>query len=151
MCTTTNVEMVRSIGADHVIDYTQGGLHRRTAEQYDFILDNVGNRSLTELRRALTPTGTLISERRRVTRWMASGGRMVRAMLVLDVPVRRPDARPNFLMSANQADLLALKALLEAGTVRPGHRPHVPAEPRPPRRSISSAGVTPAARWRITV
>ncbi len=59
VCSTRNVEMVRSIGADHVIDYTQedftkGGPH------YDLIFDNVENRSLSDCRRALMPSGTLI-------------------------------------------------------------------------------------------
>ena len=60
VCSTRNVELVRSIGADHVIDYTQRGLHGR-AERYDLILDNVGNHSMAQTRRALTPDGTLIS------------------------------------------------------------------------------------------
>ncbi len=59
VCSSRNVDMVRSLGADHVIDYTSDdfadGTHR-----YDVILDNIGNRSLAECRRALTPTGIYV-------------------------------------------------------------------------------------------
>jgi NADPH:quinone reductase-like Zn-dependent oxidoreductase len=58
VCSTTNVDMVRSIGADHVIDYTQEDF-TQGGQRYDFILDNVGNHSLSDTRRALTPNGTL--------------------------------------------------------------------------------------------
>ena len=54
VCSTGNVDMVRSIGADHVIDYTQEDF-TQGAQRYDFILDNVGNHSLPDTRRALTP------------------------------------------------------------------------------------------------
>ena len=56
VCSTNNVELVRSIGADHVIDYTREDF-TRSATRYDFILDNVGNHSMAKTRRALSPTG----------------------------------------------------------------------------------------------
>ncbi len=59
VCSTRNVDLVRSIGADHVIDYTREDF-TRNVRRYDVVFDLVGNRSLTELRRALTPAGTLI-------------------------------------------------------------------------------------------
>ena len=59
VCSTRNVDLVRSIGADHVIDYTQEDFTRGD-RRYDFILDNVANHSLTDLRGALTPTGSLV-------------------------------------------------------------------------------------------
>src|SRR5439155_1174369 len=58
VCSTRNVNMVRSIGADHVIDYTREDF-TQGKERYDFILDNVGNHSLSATRRVLTPTGKL--------------------------------------------------------------------------------------------
>ena len=60
VCGAANVETVRSIGADHVIDYTLADF-REGVERYDLILDNVGDHSMADTRRALTPTGMLIS------------------------------------------------------------------------------------------
>jgi NADPH:quinone reductase-like Zn-dependent oxidoreductase len=57
VCSTKNVDLVRTLGADEVIDYTREDF---TRQQYDVILDLVGNRSLSDLRRALTPKGILI-------------------------------------------------------------------------------------------
>ena len=59
VCSTRNVELVRSLGADHVIDYTQEDF-TQGGPRYDLILDNVGNRSFSDCRRALTPRGTLL-------------------------------------------------------------------------------------------
>ena len=63
VCSTSNVEMVRSIGADHVIDYTQEDF-TRGKDRYDLILDNVGNHSFSDTRRALSAEGTLLSTAR---------------------------------------------------------------------------------------
>jgi len=57
VCSTRNVELVRGLGADHVVDYTR---HDFTEHRYDVVFDLVANRSLTDLRRALTPAGTLV-------------------------------------------------------------------------------------------
>ena len=59
VCSTRNVELVRSLGADAVVDYTREDF-TTTTDRYDVVLDLVGNRSLGELRRVLTPTGTLL-------------------------------------------------------------------------------------------
>jgi NADPH:quinone reductase-like Zn-dependent oxidoreductase len=59
VCRTRNLDLVRSLGADHVVDYTQEDF-TRTGRRYDIVLDLVGNRSLGAFRRALTPTGTLV-------------------------------------------------------------------------------------------
>ncbi|MBL8643680.1 MAG: NAD(P)-dependent alcohol dehydrogenase, partial [Rhodospirillaceae bacterium] len=56
VCSTRNVELVRSLGADHVVDYTKEDF-AEAAARYDVVLDNVGNRSLSDIRRVLTPTG----------------------------------------------------------------------------------------------
>ena len=110
---TKNVDMVRSIGADHVIDYTREDFTTGT-ERYDLILDNVGNHSMAETRRALTPRGTLISN----GGGHAAGklGRTVRAMLV-SMFVRQ-QAGPT-VKTQNHDDLVALKGLVEAGKVTP--------------------------------
>jgi NADPH:quinone reductase-like Zn-dependent oxidoreductase len=110
---TKNVEMVRSIGADHVIDYTHEDF-TKGAERYDLILDNVGNHSMAQTRRALTPAGTLISN----GGGHSDGklGRTVRTMLV-SIFVRQ-QASPT-VKTQNHDDLLALKGLVESGKVTP--------------------------------
>jgi len=110
---TANVDLVRSIGADHVVDYTQEDF---TAGQrrYDLILDNVGNHSMARTRRALTPTGTLISNGGA----HAGGklGRTIRQMLVSMVV--KQQAGPS-VKTQNHDDLVALRELVEAGKVTP--------------------------------
>ena len=59
VCSTRNVELVRSLGADHVVDYTADDF-ARAGQRYDVVFDLVGNRSLRDLRRALTPKGTVV-------------------------------------------------------------------------------------------
>ena len=59
VCSTANVQMVGSIGADHVIDYTKED-YTRTGQRYDLLVDIAGNRTLAECRRALAPTGVLV-------------------------------------------------------------------------------------------
>jgi len=110
---TKNVEMVRSIGADHVVDYTREDF-TEGAERYDLILDNVGNNSMARTRRPLTPTGTLISN----GGGHADGklGRTVRAMLASMVV--RQQASPT-IKTQNHDDLVALRGLVETGKVKP--------------------------------
>ena len=60
VCSTRNVELVRSLGADHVIDYTQANFTEGT-QQYDLIVDNVGNHDFLDLRRVVAPTGTIVT------------------------------------------------------------------------------------------
>jgi len=110
---TRNLELVRSIGADHVIDYTHEDF-RKGAERYDLILDNVGDRSMSDTRRALTPIGMLISN----GGGHAGGklGRVIRNNLASMVV--RQQGRPS-MKTQNRADLVALKELVEAGTVTP--------------------------------
>ena len=110
---TKNVDMVRSIGADHVIDYTQEDF-RAGAPRFDFILDNVGDRSMSETRRALASTGTLLSNGGGHT-----GGKLSRVIraTVASMFVRQ-QGKPT-VKTQNRADLLALKQLVEAGKVTP--------------------------------
>jgi len=117
ICSTRNVEMVKSIGADHVIDYTQDDF-TQGEQRYDLILDNVANRSSSELRRALTPEGTLQPNGggHSSGRWIGPMGGMVKAF-VSSLFVRQ-QGRP-FLSLPNKEDLTTLKELIEAGKVTP--------------------------------
>jgi len=113
VCSTRNADLVRSIGADHVIDYTREDF-REGVDRYDLILDNVGDRSMADTRRALTPSGRLISNGGA----HAAGklGRTLRTMLVSLVV--RQQAGPT-VKTQNHSDLLALTELAEAGKVTP--------------------------------
>jgi NADPH:quinone reductase-like Zn-dependent oxidoreductase len=110
---TRNVDLVRSIGADHVIDYTKDDFRSGT-ERYDLILDNVGNESMARTRRALRPTGTLISN----GGGHVAGklGRTIRAMFASMLV--RQQAGPS-LKTQNRDDLIALKELVETGAITP--------------------------------
>ena len=113
VCSTGNMDMVRSIGADHVIDYTTDDFTQGTA-RYDFILDNVGNHSLSQTRRALSPTGKL-----QPNGGGHSGGAigtLVQAM-VTSLFVRQ-QLRPSVKFQ-NHQDLVALKELVGSGKVTP--------------------------------
>jgi len=116
VCSTRNVEVVRSLGADHVIDYTREDFTQND-QRYDFILDNVANHSLSDLRGALTPAGTLVPNGGGFdNRWFASGGRVIGAR-VLDRFVGH--RLRTFLVSPTLEDLVFLKELIEAGKVTP--------------------------------
>lgn len=116
VCSTNKVDLVRSIGAGHVIDYTKEDFTQGD-ERYDFILDNVSRQSLSRLRRALAPKGILVPNGGRFDkRWTASLGIIIRARL-LSLFVGRK-LRP-FLSLPNQEDLAALADLLASGKVTP--------------------------------
>src|SRR5947208_90587 len=116
VCSTRNVDLVRSIGAGQVIDYTKENF-TQTGQHYDFILDNVATRSLSDLRRALTPKGTLVPNGGGFdNHWFASGGRVMSAK-VLSRFVSQ--TLRTFLMSQKLEVLVALKDLIEAGKVTP--------------------------------
>ena len=113
VCSTRNVELVRSIGADHVIDYTREDF-RKGAERYDLILDNVGDRSMADTRRVLTSTGTLLSNG-----GAHAPGKLGRTLrLMLASIVVRQQAGPT-IKSQNHADLLVLSELVGSAKVTP--------------------------------
>jgi NADPH:quinone reductase-like Zn-dependent oxidoreductase len=117
VCGTRNVDLVRSLGADHVIDYTQEDF-TRGEQRYDFILDNVANHSLSATRHVLTPNGRLQSNGggHARGRWIGSLG-IVMKVAAVSLFVRR-QLGPSIKFQ-NRADLLVLKDLLEAGKVTP--------------------------------
>ncbi len=116
VCSTGNIELVRSLGADHVVDYTQEDFTLGD-KRYDLILDNTANHSLAECRRSLTPTGTLLPNSARSDgRWFGAFGRMAKAM-VISLFVRQ-QGRP-FVAPVKKKDLVDLVELVEAGKVTP--------------------------------
>ena len=116
VASTTQLELVRSVGADEVIDYTRDDVTDGT-RRWDLILHTAGHRSLTQLRRALTPKGTLVivgSEGR--GRWLGGFDRSLRAPLL----ARLVGQRLRMLASKpGQQDLQTLRELLEAGKLTP--------------------------------
>lgn len=122
VCSTRNLELVRSLGADHVIDYTKEDF-TRLGRQYDVIVDLAQSCSLAELRRALTPTGTLVlvgsSGKNTLTgrnRWFKGTDRWISALFLSLFTRQR--LRP-LIHQDRKEDLLFLKELIEAGEVTP--------------------------------
>ena len=115
VCSTRNVDMVRSIGADRVIDYTQEDFSSGES-RYDLIFDNVENRSLSDCRRALKPGGTLILNSGSGARGLALLLRLIKP-LVLSPFVHHSLRR--YLSTPNHDDLVFLKKLVEAGKLTP--------------------------------
>ena len=113
VCSTRNAELVRSIGADHVIDYTREDF-TKGEHRYDLIFQLAGTNTPSECRRALTPRGTLV---------LSSGegrdsgvGRIVSAMVSSPFVTQR---LVSWVSSMKKADLLALTELIQAGKVKP--------------------------------
>jgi NADPH:quinone reductase-like Zn-dependent oxidoreductase len=113
VCSTRNVEMVRSIGADHVVDYSREDFVR-SGQRHDLVFQLAGTSSPSECRRALAPNGTLV---------LSSGdGRFTGIDRILTAMVSSPFVSQRlvtWVTKANNADLLTLKGLIEAGEVTP--------------------------------
>ena len=116
VCSATKVDLVRSLGADHVIDYTREDF-AEAERRYEVILDVGGNASLSRLRKALAPKGTLvITGGETGGRWLGGTDRQLRALVLS----RFVDQKlTTFVSSENHEDLLALKELVESGSVAP--------------------------------
>lgn len=118
VCSTRNVDLVRSLGADQVIDYTRDDF-TRDGRRYDVVFDLVGNRSLADHRRALTPTGTLILSGGGVFEGgslIGPAGLIMRGQLVsrfVRYRLLTLDAKPG------RENLAALSDLAEAGKITP--------------------------------
>ncbi len=116
VCSTTKVDLVRSLGADHVIDYTREDF-AKGEQRYDVILDIGGNSSLSRLRGVLTPKGRLIIMGGETGgRWLGGSDRQIRA-LALSPFVGQ--TLKTFISKENHEDLLVLAELIEAGKVTP--------------------------------
>jgi NADPH:quinone reductase-like Zn-dependent oxidoreductase len=116
VCSTRNLDVVRSIGADHVIDYTQEDFTKR-GQRYDLIFDCVGNHSLSACRRVLNPKGTCIMVGEMSGRSMIGVVARLITALVLSRFVSQKFV--TFLARPNKDDLTIIRDLMKAGKVKP--------------------------------
>ena len=118
VCSTSKVELVRSLGAERVIDYTRAEI-TDDGRRHDLVLDIGGNRPLRQLRRAITRDGTLVFVGGEDgDRWTGGLGRQVRAMAMSPF-VKQRLGTPWFIADENSDDLDFLRGLLETGKVAP--------------------------------
>jgi NADPH:quinone reductase-like Zn-dependent oxidoreductase len=110
VCSTRNVEMVRALGADHVVDYSKEDF-TRSGQRYDLILDNAASRSFGDLRRALTPQGVILPN-------SGHGGMTYVIKSFALAPFMRQQGSM-FVSKPDSAAMEALTELIEAGQVRP--------------------------------
>jgi NADPH:quinone reductase-like Zn-dependent oxidoreductase len=116
VCSTRKVDLVRSLGADDVIDYTRDDF-AATGRRYDLILDIAGNRSVSQLRRALAPRATLvIVGGEGGGRWLGGIDRQLRATMLSPFVSQKLGT---FVAKAKGEDLVVLTDLIEAGKVTP--------------------------------
>jgi NADPH:quinone reductase-like Zn-dependent oxidoreductase len=116
VCSTRNVEMVRSIGADHVIDYTQEDF-TKSARRYDVILDCVGNHSFSECRRVLNARGSYVGAGGSSDNWMI--GPLARALKALVLSWFVSQKQFMVLAKPSKEDLTIMGELMATGKVTP--------------------------------
>jgi NADPH:quinone reductase-like Zn-dependent oxidoreductase len=118
VCSTRNLELVRSIGADHVIDYTKEDFSK-SGQQYDLILDNVGTQPLSQFRRALTPKGICVmigGGGPNDGRWVGPMARPIKALLVSPFVSQKMGM---MMAEMNHNDLAFLADLMQSGKLTP--------------------------------
>jgi NADPH:quinone reductase-like Zn-dependent oxidoreductase len=115
VCSTRNVEMVRKLGADRVIDYTKESYTSGT-EQYDLILDNVGNEGLLASRRVLKPDGIFVIIGGPKGDWLGPLASPLKAMVVSPFVKQKMGF---FIASMDPKDLNTLRDLMQSGAVTP--------------------------------
>jgi NADPH:quinone reductase-like Zn-dependent oxidoreductase len=112
---TDSVELVRSLGADRVIDYTREDV-TRGSDRFDVVYDVSANRSLADLRRVLTPEGTLVLAGGAKGNWIGAMKRPIAAILRERVRGQRVHV---YLSDHKKEDLVTLKGMADAGSIRP--------------------------------
>lgn len=116
VCSTQNVDLVRGIGADFVVDYTERDF-TSTTERYDVIVDSVSNQPLSACRRALTPSGRyVVIGSATMGDWI---GPLTHLLKVRLAGVGRSQTMSSMLATSKLADLEYLNGLLESGAVKP--------------------------------
>lgn len=118
ICSTRNVEMVRSIGADRVVDYTRENF-TRSGERYDLIFDLVANHSFSACRRVLNPRGRIVVAGAGGTDGRAMGRRLGRLLIGALISQFVSQKVVFFVTRLKQGDLVAMGGLLESGKVTP--------------------------------
>ena len=118
VCSTRNVDLVRSIGADHVIDYTKEDF-TKSDQRYDVMYDTVGNRSLLECRRILTPNGKYVmigGGGPNDSRWVGPFGRVIKTMVLSPFTSQKMGM---MMADANGKDLTILADMMQSGKLKP--------------------------------
>ena len=116
VCSPAKVDLVRAVGADHVVDYTSQDF-ADGEEGFDVIVDIAGNSRLSRLRKALTPRGRLVIIGGETDgRWLGGSDRQLRALLLSPLVTQKLST---FVASENSKDLLALSDLIETGRLAP--------------------------------
>jgi len=118
VCSTRNLDMVRSLGADHVIDYTKEDF-TKGAERYDAVLDNVPNHSLSECRRILNPQGKYVmigGGGPNDNRWIGPFGRLIQALVVSPFVSQKMGM---MMAELKKSDLAILGDMMQSGKVKP--------------------------------
>lgn len=118
VCSTRNLDLVRSLGADHVIDYTKEDFTKR-GQLYDLIIDNVGNRSLSECRRVLKPKGTFVLVGGGGANEQGLIGPMAKPVKLMLVSPFVSQKLAMILAELNHDDLALLADLMQSGKVKP--------------------------------
>jgi NADPH:quinone reductase-like Zn-dependent oxidoreductase len=118
VCSTRNVDLVRSLGADYVIDYTKEDF-TKTGQLYDLVVDNVGNRSLSECRRVLKPKGTFVLVGGGGANEQGLIGPMAKPIKVMLVSPFVSQKLGMILAQLNHDDLALLADLMQSGKVKP--------------------------------
>src|SRR5881409_2734565 len=118
VCSNKNVDLVRSLGADHVIDYTKEDF-AKGEQRYDVILDNVPNHSLSECRRILNPNGKYVmigGGGPNDSRWVGPFGRVIKTMVLSPFISQKMGM---MMADTSQKDLTILADLMQSGKVKP--------------------------------
>ena len=115
VCSTRNVELIRSLGADEAIDYTREDF-AQSGKRYDVIFDSVGKPSLSKCRQALSPDGTLLLVGAADGRWVGPLARPIYGLVLSRFVGQKLIP---YLAKRSKDDLVALAQLVEAGTVTP--------------------------------
>src|SRR5256885_5551052 len=118
VCSTRNLDLVKSLGADHVIDYTKEDF-AKSAERYDAILDNVPNHSLSECRRVLNPNGKYVligGGGPNDSRWIGPFGRIIKTMVLSPFTSQKMGM---MMADANRQDQTILADMMQSGELKP--------------------------------